>query len=136
MKGYLADWRRRARQLKTETYALYLAYQDPRVPWHARVFIAGVVAYAFSPIDLIPDFIPVLGYLDDVVLVPLGIALALKMIPAEVLAESRARAQDVMAAGKPVKWWAAGVVIALWILAVGLGVWLVGATLAVVRRAG
>jgi len=125
VKLVLADWRRRARQLKTETYALYLAYQDPRVPWYARVFIAGVVAYAFSPIDLIPDFIPVLGYLDDVVLVPLGIALALKMIPAEVMAESRVRAQERMTAGKPVNWVAAGVIAAIWLLAIGLTLWLI-----------
>lgn len=123
MKSTLTNWRHRARQLKTETYALYLAYHDPRVPWYARVWIAVVVAYAFSPIDLIPDFIPVLGYLDDMVLVPLGIALALRMIPAEVLAESRAQAQAVMAAGKPVNRWAAGVIVLLWVLAIGLAVW-------------
>lgn len=77
----LATWKQRARELKTELYALYLAYRDPRVPGPARIFAACVVAYAFSPIDLIPDPIPVIGYLDDLVLVPLGIALARKMIP-------------------------------------------------------
>lgn len=124
MKATLTNWRARARQLKTETYALYLAYQDPRVPLYARVFIAVVVAYAFSPIDLIPDFIPVLGYLDDVVLVPLGIALALKMIPAEVMAESRARAQEMMISGKPMNRLAAGVIIIIWVAAFALIVWL------------
>lgn len=121
----MANWRGRARQLKTEIYALYLAYHDPRVPWYARVFIAAVVAYAFSPIDLIPDFIPVLGYLDDVVLVPLGIALALKMIPAQVLAESRVRAQEMMTSRKPVNRLAAGFIIMIWVAALALIVWLV-----------
>lgn len=125
LKATLAHWRAYTRQLKTETYTLYLAYQDPRVPWYARVLIAGVVAYAFSPIDLIPDFIPVLGYLDDVVLVPLGLALALKMIPAEVLAESRARAQAMMTMGKPVNRLAAGVIILIWVTTLVLIVWLV-----------
>lgn len=93
-------WKQRAMQLKTETYALYLAYQDPRTPWYARWFAALVVGYAFSPIDLIPDFIPVLGYLDDLILVPLGAALVLKMIPSDVLAESREKAKDVMSESK------------------------------------
>lgn len=82
----------KAKQLKIETYALYLAYRDPRVPWHARVFAALVVAHTFSPIDLIPDFIPVLGYLDDLIITPLGIYLALKMIPQEVMLEARQQA--------------------------------------------
>src|SRR5437764_2558767 len=109
----LESWKRLARQLKTEIYALYLAYKDPRVPWYARLFAACVVGYAFSPIDLIPDPIPVLGYLDDLVLVPLGITLAVKMIPAPVLAECRAQAQVAMRQGKPVNWVAAGVIIAI-----------------------
>lgn len=108
-------WKARARALKTEVYALYLAYRDPRVPWYARLFAACVVAYAFSPIDLIPDPIPVLGYLDDLVLIPLGIWLALKMIPAPVMAGCRIRAQQELTAGKPVNWVAAGIIIAIWI---------------------
>src|SRR3954469_24291635 len=92
----------RVRHLKSETYALYLAARHPRTPWYAKLFVAGVVAYALSPIDLIPDFIPVLGVLDDLILVPLGIAAAMKMIPPDVLAECRARAAEVAAAGKPV----------------------------------
>src|SRR5882672_9853477 len=88
----LAAWRLRARALKLEVYALYLAYRDPRVPLPARILAACVAAYAFSPIDLIPDFIPVLGYLDDLILVPLGVWLALRMIPAPVMAECRAKA--------------------------------------------
>jgi len=89
----LESWKGRARRLKGETYALYLAYRDPRTPWYAKVFAALVVGYAFSPIDLIPDPIPVLGYLDDLLLVPLGIALALKMIPLAVLDECREQAR-------------------------------------------
>lgn len=121
----LEQWKRRARQLKTEVYALYLAYRDPRVPWPARIFAACVVAYAFSPIDLIPDPIPVLGYLDDLVLIPLGVALARRMIPATVLDECRARAEEVMRAGKPVNWVAAAVIIALWVLLAAVSVLLV-----------
>ncbi len=105
----------RARRLKVEVYALYLAYRDPRVPWYARLFAAAVVAYAFSPIDLIPDVIPVVGYLDDLILVPLGIQLALRLIPPVVMADSRAQAQAVMAAGQPVSWAAALVIVALWL---------------------
>lgn len=114
--GRLARWKQRARQLKTETYALYLAYRDPRTPWYARIFAACVVAYAFSPIDLIPDPIPVLGYLDDLILVPLGIALAIKMIPSPVLADCRQQAQALVEEGGHVSWAAAIVVVAIWLL--------------------
>jgi uncharacterized membrane protein YkvA (DUF1232 family) len=113
--------RQRARALKRETYALYLAYRDPRTPWFARVVAACVVAYAFSPIDLIPDFVPLLGYLDDLILVPLGIALALRLIPAEVMAESRARATE--AAERPTSWGAAIIIVTLWVGLAGLGLW-------------
>lgn len=104
---------------------MYLAYKDSRVPLYARVFAAVVVGYAFSPIDLIPDAIPVLGYLDDLVLVPLGVALAIRMIPAAVLAECRARAREVMASGKPVNRVAAAVVVTVWIALAVLVVFLV-----------
>ncbi len=116
----LKSWRQRAKELKIEVYALYLAYKDPRVPWYARIFAAGVVGYAFSPIDLIPDFIPVLGYLDDLLLVPLGIVLALKMIPADVLAECRAEAQEIMNRGKPVNRAAAMAIVAIWLILAAL----------------
>ena len=119
----MLDWLRgRARQLKRETYALSLAYRDPRVPWYARLFAACVVGYAFSPIDLIPDFVPVLGYLDDLVLVPLGIALALRLIPPDVMAASRAHADEVLRAGKPVNRVAAAVIVGIWLLLAALGV--------------
>lgn len=109
-------WKRRAKQFKVETYTLYLAYKDPRVPWYAKVFTACVVGYAFSPIDLIPDFIPVLGYLDDLILVPLGVTLALKMIPKPVLDQCRERAQENLDQGKALNWVVASVIIAIWLL--------------------
>jgi uncharacterized membrane protein YkvA (DUF1232 family) len=112
--GAMETWKRRARRLKAETYALYRAYRDPRTPWYARLFAACVVGYAFSPIDLIPDFVPVLGYLDDLVLVPAGIALALKMIPPEVMAGCREKAGEVLAQGKPVNRAAAAIIVAIW----------------------
>lgn len=112
-----AHLNQRARRLKAETFALYLAVHHPETPWYAKLFVAGVVAYAFSPIDLIPDFVPVLGYLDDLILIPMGIALAIKMIPAPVLAECRARTGEIIASGGLVSR-AAGVVIVLIWLAV------------------
>jgi uncharacterized membrane protein YkvA (DUF1232 family) len=90
------QWELRVQQIKVETYALYLAYRDPRTPWYAKLLAASVVAYAVSPIDLIPDFIPVLGILDDLVIVPLGAALAIKMVPKEVTAECREKARNAM----------------------------------------
>ena len=89
---------------------------DPRTPWYAKVCAACVVAYAFSPIDLIPDFIPVLGYLDDVIIVPLGIMLAMRLIPVEVMAECRARADANRPANKPRNYVGAAVVVAVWLL--------------------
>jgi uncharacterized membrane protein YkvA (DUF1232 family) len=117
--------KKRARRLKAELYALYLAYRDPRVPWYARLFAAGVLAYAISPIDLIPDFIPVLGYLDDLILVPLGIMLALRMIPPEVMTECRERAKEISREGRPTNWVAAGVIIGIWLLVAAFSVVLV-----------
>jgi uncharacterized membrane protein YkvA (DUF1232 family) len=108
-------------RLKAELYALYLAYRDPRVPLYARVFAACVVGYAFSPIDLIPDPIPVLGYLDDLVLIPLGIALAIRMIPAPVLAECREKARQV-AKEKPTNWVAAAVIVVVWLSLAALAI--------------
>jgi uncharacterized membrane protein YkvA (DUF1232 family) len=113
-------WQQRVRQLKKETYAIYIACKDPRVPWYARVFAGVVVAYAFSPIDLIPDVIPILGYLDDLILVPLGIILVIKMIPPDVLAECREKAETVISQGKPTSKIAAVVIVAIWLL-LGVG---------------
>lgn len=123
MPAFVEAWKARASQLKVEVYTLYLAYKDPRTPWYAKVFSALVVGYAFSPIDLIPDPIPVLGYLDDLVLIPLGVYLALRMIPAEVMDECRTKAREVMAGGKPVNKLAAVVIVLIWVgVAVVMGV--------------
>ncbi len=117
--------RQRARQIKADTYALYLACRHPDTPWYAKLLGACVVAYALSPIDLIPDVIPVLGYLDDLLLVPAGLLLVMRLIPPTVLAESREAASTRLAGAKPVSWVAGAVVIAIWIM-VTLGViWLV-----------
>ena len=120
MPQFIERWKQSARRLKTEVYALYLAYRDPRTPWYARIFAALVVGYAFSPIDLIPDPIPVLGYLDDLVLIPLGVKLALGMIPPDVMGECRIKAEEVMAQGKPVNWVAAAVIVLIWLALAGL----------------
>jgi uncharacterized membrane protein YkvA (DUF1232 family) len=118
------ELRRRAGRLKAECFALYLAARHPETPWYAKLIAGVVVAYAFSPIDLIPDFIPVIGYLDDLLLVPLGILLAIKLVPPAVLAECRARAAETMANGRPVSRVAGAVVIAVWLLLAALcAVW-------------
>ena len=109
-------WKQRARELRTEIYALYLAVKDPRMPWYAKFSAVCVVAYALSPIDLIPDFIPVLGYVDDLILIPLGIALTIKMIPPEVLAECKANAQLKVPQGKFLGRIGATLIIAVWVV--------------------
>lgn len=111
----LAELKQRAHHLRAETFALYLAARDPRTPWHAKILVAAIVAYAFSPIDFIPDFVPVLGYLDDLILIPLGIALAIKLIPNSVLTECRARAQESIQNEKPVSRVAGAVIVVLWV---------------------
>lgn len=108
--------RERLEALQQDTYALYLAARDPRTPWHAKAVAVLVTAYAFSPIDLIPDFITVLGYLDDLVLVPLGVLLALRLIPRDVMAESRDRAQATWKDGEFAVKRGAFVVVALWLV--------------------
>lgn len=115
----LTSLKQRARLLKTETYALYFACKDPRVPWYAKVFMAAVAGYALSPIDLIPDFIPVLGYVDDLIIVPAGVFLVLKMIPREVIEECREKAKSEPISGKA-KWIAAFVIISVWLLVIYL----------------
>jgi uncharacterized membrane protein YkvA (DUF1232 family) len=105
-----------AKKLKRQIYILYFAYKDERVPWFAKLFSACVVAYAFSPIDLIPDFIPILGYLDDIILVPLGIMFALKMIPKVVIKECEVKANELMNKGKPKNWFVGSLIILIWIL--------------------
>lgn len=116
--------RRRARLLRREAHALYLAARDPRTPWAARLLAGAVVAYALSPIDLIPDFIPVLGYLDDLLLVPLGVTLAIRLIPPPVLAECRERART--AESLPRSRLGAAAIVGLWLAAAaGAAFWLV-----------
>ena len=121
---YLDAWKRRARQLSAQTYALYLAYRDPRTPWYAKVFAALVVGYVFSPIDPIPDWIPAVGLLDEMVVVPIGVLVAAKMIPPQVMEESREKAREVAEGEKPASRVAAVVVVALWLLCVALAVFL------------
>ena len=91
--GRLARLRRWVRAIKQDVVALYLAGRDPRVPWHVKAAVVAIAAYALSPIDLIPDFIPVLGYLDEVILLPIAIALVIRMVPDPLMAEFRAEAQ-------------------------------------------
>ena len=111
--------------MKNEVYAVYLASKDSRTPWYARLLAVVVVAYAFSPIDLIPDFIPILGYLDDLILVPLGIWLVIKLIPPQILTECREQAATVKAQGKPKNWIAAGAIATLWLVSgVSFVIWL------------
>ena len=104
-----------ARKLKEDIVTLYLASRDPRIPFAAKVIIVITVAYAFSPIDLIPDFIPVLGYLDDLLLLPLGIWLSIKLIPEEVLDEYRQQAKDRLIRKKP-NYAVAAIIVLLWFL--------------------
>jgi uncharacterized membrane protein YkvA (DUF1232 family) len=121
----LDRWRQWAKRLAQETYALYQAYRDPRTPWYAKGVALLVVAYALSPIDLIPDFIPVLGYLDDLVVVPLGVALAVRLIPKDVLMEAREKARSGVVADRRAFRRAALVVIALWLAVATVVTWLV-----------
>ncbi|SMB91756.1 Protein of unknown function [Thermanaeromonas toyohensis ToBE] len=115
VREFWTIWKEQARKLKGEIYALYLAYRDPRVPWYAKLFTACLVGYAFSPLDLIPDFIPVLGHLDDLIIIPLGVALALRMIPQLVMLECREKARLALQ-DKPVNWIAAGIIVVFWLL--------------------
>ena len=112
----LEVWREGARALKRDAFALYFACRDPRTPWYAKAVAACVVAYVFSPIDPIPDFIPVLGLLDELVVVPLGVALVLRMVSAQVLTESRERADRSQE--RPVSRVAAGFIVAVWLAVV------------------
>lgn len=138
----LRVWRGRARALRTDVVALALAVRDPRVPWYAKAVAVCVVAYALSPLDLIPDFIPVLGVLDDLVVVPLGIVLVRRLVPADILAAHRAAAASVPAL--PASRVGAAVVVALWGLALAavavvvlrhLGVTVAGVDIIIPREA-
>jgi uncharacterized membrane protein YkvA (DUF1232 family) len=121
-RGAMTRWRERARELGHEVLALSLACRDPRVPWPAKILAALVVAYALSPLDLIPDFIPVLGYLDDLIVVPLGVLLVRRLVPRQVLEDCRVRARAI--ASTPSSRVGAALVIALWVLLGAAATWL------------
>lgn len=119
----LASLKAHARQVKIDLIALSLAARDPRTPWYAKLIVAGCVAYALSPVDLVPDFIPVIGLVDDLIFIPIALALAIRFIPGEVLADCRSRAGEIVA--RHSSRGAAAVVIAVWIALAALGVWLI-----------
>lgn len=107
------------RGLRQETLMLYYAVRDPRTPWYAQAFVALIVAYAFSPIDLIPDFIPILGFVDEMILLPLAISLALRMLPAPVIADARRQA-EASTRKKPRILMGALIIVLIWIVLLGL----------------
>jgi uncharacterized membrane protein YkvA (DUF1232 family) len=115
-------WRQWASIIKRDAHALYLAARDPRAPWYAKALAIAVAAYALSPIDLIPDFVPVLGYVDDLIIVPAGIALVIRLIPPEIMAQHRAMAIAVQ--DRPVSRAAGVTIVTIWIVAIGLTLWI------------
>lgn len=115
--GIVAKWKTKAKALKHEITALYLASRDPRTPWYAKAFMFLVLAYAISPIDLIPDFIPVVGYLDDLIIIPAGIYLAIKMIPSRIMQECREKAQNNRVDSK-IRWIGLSIILAVWALVI------------------
>jgi uncharacterized membrane protein YkvA (DUF1232 family) len=119
MLARIKDW---ARSLKRDSHAVYLAARDPRVPWYAKLLAFAVAGYALSPIDLIPDFIPVIGYLDDLIILPLGIWLVVSLIPGKIMVECRAKASE--AASRPISKGGMAAIILLWIGAVLSSGWL------------
>jgi len=128
IRGYdwvKGKWEKWVSVLKQDTYALYLASRDRRVPWTAKIVLIVVVAYALSPIDLIPDFIPVFGYLDDMILLPLGIALAIKLIPDELWEECKAEARTRLSSDLPRSRTAATVIVMIWLATICLVVWVI-----------
>jgi uncharacterized membrane protein YkvA (DUF1232 family) len=110
----------RAKQLKTDIPAVFLALKKRETPWTAKLLAALTVGYALSPIDLIPDFIPVLGYLDDLIILPAMVALTVRLIPADVMAACRAEAEDMWKKGKPKRWYFAIPIVLVWLLVVYL----------------
>jgi len=115
---WFARWKKAAEELETQTFTLYFACRDPRTPWYAKWLAAIVVACAFSPIDLIPDFIPILGYLDDLVIIPLGVLLVLKMVPDQVMADCRQKAAAQLNNARPQNGMMIGVIALIWILVI------------------
>jgi uncharacterized membrane protein YkvA (DUF1232 family) len=114
----IKEW---AHVIRLDVHALWLAARDPRTPWYAKAFALAIAAYALSPIDLIPDFIPVIGYLDEVILLPLAIMLAVRLVPPDLMAEHRAVAVEVER--KPVSRAGAAFIVAVWLLAAAALMW-------------
>ena len=119
----LAVLKARVRQVKIDLIALGLAARDPRTPWYAKAIVVACVAYALSPVDVIPDFIPVIGLIDDLVFIPIALAIAVRFIPEDVLADCRGRASAI--AERKTSWAAGIVIVTLWIALAALGIWLV-----------
>jgi uncharacterized membrane protein YkvA (DUF1232 family) len=117
---HIRNWRTKSKHLKSEVFAVYLASKHPKTPWYAKALAVFIIGYASSPIDLIPDFIPVIGYLDDLIVVPAGIALLVKMIPKEVLEECRERARSQSIMKKPKSWTAVMVIVMIWLAVIYL----------------
>lgn len=122
-KTHFYNLKQTAKGLKKEIRVLYLAYKHPDVPWYAKVFVTIVIAYALSPIDLIPDFVPILGYLDDLILIPLGITIAIKLIPKNILDECRIQADKVFKEGKPKNWIVGTIIILIWVSVLSLALY-------------
>lgn len=120
------DWKARAKQLKADVPAVFLALKDRETPWTAKVLAGLTVGYALSPIDLVPDFIPVLGYLDDLLILPALVALTVRLIPPPVWERSREQARDLWKDGKPKRWYYAIPIVLLWLLllwVIGKAIW-------------
>ena len=116
----MSQWKEKAKKLKTEIPAIFLALKDKRTPWDSKIIAAVIVMYALSPIDFIPDFIPFLGYLDDVVILPILIAWCIKSIPSQVLADCRSRSEGMWGEGKPKKWYFAIPFVLIWLILIAL----------------
>ncbi len=123
IKRTLASLKAWAKRIKSEIYALYIAMHDPRTPVHAKYFAMLVIGYALSPIDLIPDFIPVLGLLDDLILLPLGIIALEKMIPPAIMVYARKQADKLIRTGLPASQYAAMIIVAIWALVLSSAIW-------------
>jgi uncharacterized membrane protein YkvA (DUF1232 family) len=120
--GYIDDLKAKARVLKRDIMAIYIACRRPEVPFYAKLLAVIIIGYALSPIDLIPDFIPVLGYLDDLILLPLGIKLLIKLIPNEVLDECRLEAEEQYGGKRPANWISGIIVIMVWVVIIWLAI--------------
>lgn len=120
--GYIDDLKAKAKVLKSDIMAVYIACRRPEVPWYIKLLAVIIIGYALSPIDLIPDFIPVLGYLDDLILLPLGIKLLIKLIPNEVLEECRLEAEEKYGEKRPDNWISGIIVIMVWVVVIWLAI--------------